>query len=362
MDFDQVLPAPGDEGFVQSHEGGEFQLYNDLKAMLSESRAKRYDGRDRSSRVADAAAKWDVQYEELADAYLEWQATPLSPTYPSPLDGATSTSPTPSPPAASAEAIPEGTASEPQPEASANPLVRHGLVGCSPSQPTVAISLRTLETYRQTHRVCPRMSIQAQAKMLCHMHGVPYRAYLSYQFRDAYDVYLEVLRRVDQRIAAVLHHDSPHWRMRNSCPACQYHLQDEPPLRFSLLCAMDGNNSLKLVDPRIRSGKERPDPRSGCSDIWLSEAYVDQYKDKVSSSQTPFPPPISSDDFDPDASDLPPIDAGDPTEVCTDRWRNSAPEAKKKMFAVFKKSGIFISVCRHGILLSICDMVRSGEL
>ncbi|KAG2351883.1 hypothetical protein BDR07DRAFT_1455447 [Suillus spraguei] len=32
------------------------------------------------------------------------------------------------------------------------------------------------------------------------------------------------------------------------------------------------------------------------------------------------------------------------------------------MFAIFKKSSIFITVCRHGFLLTICDMVRSGEL
>ncbi|KAG0692355.1 hypothetical protein DFH29DRAFT_764479, partial [Suillus ampliporus] len=32
------------------------------------------------------------------------------------------------------------------------------------------------------------------------------------------------------------------------------------------------------------------------------------------------------------------------------------------MFAVFHKSGIFIAVCHHGFLLSICDMVHSGEL
>ncbi|KAG1871673.1 hypothetical protein F4604DRAFT_1881102 [Suillus subluteus] len=32
------------------------------------------------------------------------------------------------------------------------------------------------------------------------------------------------------------------------------------------------------------------------------------------------------------------------------------------MFAIFKKLGIFITVCRHGFLLTICDMVRSGEL
>jgi len=47
-----------------------------------------------------------------------------------------------------------------------------GCIGSSPLQPTVAITIRTLEVYRQTHRVCPRLSIHAEAKKLCHLHNV----------------------------------------------------------------------------------------------------------------------------------------------------------------------------------------------
>ncbi|KAG1808899.1 uncharacterized protein BJ212DRAFT_1200779, partial [Suillus subaureus] len=43
--------------------------------------------------------------------------------------------------------------------------------------------------------------------------------------------------------------------------------------------------------------------------------------------------------------------------VCVDCWHNSAPKSQNKMFAIFKKSGIFITVCWHGFLLTICDMV-----
>jgi hypothetical protein len=50
------------------------------------------------------------------------------------------------------------------------------------------------------------------------------------------------------------------------------------------------------------------------------------------------------------------------TDVCVERWRSAAPESRKKMFALFAVSGIFIAVCRHGHLLVICDMIRSGEL
>ncbi|KAF8210732.1 hypothetical protein K438DRAFT_1492987, partial [Mycena galopus ATCC 62051] len=34
----------------------------------------------------------------------------------------------------------------------------------------------------------------------------------------------------------------------------------------------------------------------------------------------------------------------------------------KKMYALFAIAGIFIAVCRHGHVLVICDMIRSGEL
>jgi hypothetical protein len=51
-------------------------------------------------------------------------------------------------------------------------LIRLGYIGASPDKPSVAISLQTLEAYRQLHRACPRLSVQAQVKALCHLHGV----------------------------------------------------------------------------------------------------------------------------------------------------------------------------------------------
>ena len=48
--------------------------------------------------------------------------------------------------------------------------------------------------------------------------------------------------------------------------------------------------------------------------------------------------------------------------VCVERWRNAGPDARKKMFALFEITGIFICVCRHGHLLVMCDMIQSGEL
>ena len=48
--------------------------------------------------------------------------------------------------------------------------------------------------------------------------------------------------------------------------------------------------------------------------------------------------------------------------TCVDRWKNAGPDARKKMFALFAIAGIFLAVCRHGHVLVICDMIRSGEL
>lgn len=51
-------------------------------------------------------------------------------------------------------------------------LLRNGHLGTSPILPSVAISIRTLADYCQVHHVCPRFSIEAQVRRLCHLHKV----------------------------------------------------------------------------------------------------------------------------------------------------------------------------------------------
>ena len=58
-------------------------------------------------------------------------------------------------------------------------LVCHGYIGCSPIHPLLAISLRTLATFRQVHHTCPQFSIQALCKVLCHLHHVRQLRHLS---------------------------------------------------------------------------------------------------------------------------------------------------------------------------------------
>ena len=51
-------------------------------------------------------------------------------------------------------------------------LIQQDYIGSSLLIPSITISIRTLATFRQQHRMCPRFSIQAQAKTLCHLHQV----------------------------------------------------------------------------------------------------------------------------------------------------------------------------------------------
>ncbi|KAJ8586406.1 hypothetical protein M405DRAFT_705386, partial [Rhizopogon salebrosus TDB-379] len=246
-------------------------------------------------------------------------------------------------------------------------LIYNGYLGCSPLYPNVAISLRTLAAYRQAHRTCPRFSIQAQCKMLCYLHNLPYRSYLKSQFSAAYDAYLEIIYRVDRMLRATLKHDSPNWRLLNSCPACTYKLQDEPPLEFDWFAAIDGNNSLKRWASWIYGSLPQEDMRQARSDYWVTSEAVDKFQDEVKTRMAPATQSHvnlatrSSQDGD-DWEDSPNEKAGTASFSCADRWRNAGPEQRKKMFAVFDESGIFVASCRHRFVLLVCDMVRSGEL
>ncbi|KAG1792021.1 uncharacterized protein HD556DRAFT_1239880 [Suillus plorans] len=231
-------------------------------------------------------------------------------------------------------------------------LIYHGYIGCAPMYPTVAISLRTLAAYRQIHRTCPRFSIQAQCKALCFLHDIPYRPYLCMQFSAAYDIYLEIAHIVDKRLRAALNHDTPNWRLLNSCPACFYKLQDEPTLEFDWLVSIDGNNSLKRWDSAIYGTTARMDSRKARSDYWIGPTAVDQFKGEVKAQGD-----SSLDDWGDE-----PIKTNPGSLTCVSRWRNAGPETRKKMFSVFHESGIFIAACRHRFVLLACDMIQSGEL
>ncbi|KAJ7725663.1 hypothetical protein DFH07DRAFT_758581 [Mycena maculata] len=244
-------------------------------------------------------------------------------------------------------------------------LIRHGYIGSAPEQPGFAFPIRLFEIYRQLHRVCPRFSLDALSKALTHLHYGPRKSSLQEQLIIAYDAYLEVMRGVEARSRLALGRTGT-WYMDNICPPCLYKTVGEPYLKFSWLGAMDGNNSLKWVDAILRAGKTRADDRVSQHDRWITPAEVDLFKDEVSESQKVKP----GDDLDDDVAwlNVNELDTMDAEELakcfntCVDRWRAAGPDQRKKMFALFAVSGIFLTVCRHGHVIVMCDMIRSREL
>ncbi|KAJ7229692.1 hypothetical protein C8J57DRAFT_1092435 [Mycena rebaudengoi] len=148
----------------------------------------------------------------------------------------------------------------------------------------LAFPIHLFEIYRQIHRVCPRYSIGALSTTLTNLHHCPRHPGLAEHLSSAYDAYLEILRQVDARVDLAMGRDAA-WYIRNICAPCLYKLENEPPLRFSWLGCMDGNNSLKLVDATFRAGSVRPDNRASTSFRWLTPEQVDVFKDEVENSQ-----------------------------------------------------------------------------
>ncbi|KAA1473373.1 hypothetical protein DENSPDRAFT_765398, partial [Dentipellis sp. KUC8613] len=237
--------------------------------------------------------------------------------------------------------------------------LRQGYLGSSPYGISVVISLRTLELYRILRLRQPRLSIQAWIQSLCDLHNVNYRRTYWRHFSEAFDVYLKILREVETRVAVELQRsDDPHWRVKHSCPACRYKLVDDPTMDIEFIGSLDGNQSLKRV--RLREGFEG-DPRVFHSGYYIREGEVETFKHDVKPRSRPAK---KKDDalkpkWGPDEDQ---VAAADGETACADRWKAAMNDALKRMWAIYRETGIFASACRHHLLWWICDMIESGEL
>ncbi|KAI5991914.1 hypothetical protein EDD15DRAFT_2388404 [Pisolithus albus] len=228
-------------------------------------------------------------------------------------------------------------------------LVRHGLFPCSPIVPKVAVTIRALDLYHTARQRCPHLSIQAYVKSLCDMHGAPFHNHRSRQFSIALDVYLQVLAFVSNLVRHALQRDQPDWRLKHACPACTYRLQDEPSMRFRILFAQDGNDSLKRVATRILDGdiddavtSLPTSERTFHHEQYLTREFVDKFASNRQAGRSL-------------------VDQDGDDNLCAERWKNMKDSATQKMWNVFDESGVFIAVCRHAFCLLIADMVQSGE-
>ncbi|KIJ34337.1 hypothetical protein M422DRAFT_182296, partial [Sphaerobolus stellatus SS14] len=228
-------------------------------------------------------------------------------------------------------------------------LVDNGFLGSSPVQPSLAFSLKDLEIYRICRLRCPQFSIQQWVKVVCDIANINYRPTYRTQFSDAFDIYLELHRRLEKSLNETLGRDASNWRIKNCCPACLYKLSGEPTLSPSVIGAIDGNNSLK----RFTKKTGAQDPLQFESDYFLPRTFVDEYAGEVKVSRQRRKGNNGVSD---------PTDGHHGIVVCTDCWKAANADKINPMLAMFDETGAFISVCRYGIIWSICDMIQSGEL
>ncbi|GAW02457.1 hypothetical protein LENED_004115 [Lentinula edodes] len=114
---------------------------------------------------------------------------------------------------------------------------------------------------------------------------VTYRRGYRSAISDAFDTYIIIWRHLDSRVAHELGQDTQNYRVLNSCPPCNYELKDEPPLKFSRMFVLDGNNSLKRMQGA--GNRQVADDRIyQDSDYFLPEEYVNQFGNEVPRGRT----------------------------------------------------------------------------
>lgn len=227
-------------------------------------------------------------------------------------------------------------------------LARQGLLGASPTQPTVAIRFQCLELYHQLRRRQSSLSTQSMTKVLCALHNVSfplrfatnpylliqvtYQQTLRDQFAIAFDIYLQILRRVQQMVDHSLSRDIPDWHLKFGCPLCGHSVEGEPALVPARMHAQDGGNSPKRLD---RSG--HADPRRFDSKFFMTPEEVDAFKDEVAHSNKKDP-------------------------ECTSEYKVANTIDNPAALDAFDQTGIFLVTCRHHIVEKITEMKKSGEL
>jgi hypothetical protein len=203
------------------------------------------------------------------------------------------------------------------------------------------------------------LGIQGFVRTLCDIHGVAPRPWLGTQFSVAFDVYLAVRARVDKRVQVALGQDVPDWRLKNACPACLYKLEGEPHLKFPLMATFDGNNSLSRFWAREREvsladGTTAPGASKELSDDRVAPGDYYLWRDEVNKWEKDGESDVLKS-FSLDASD-------EDDSVCLDRWQNMKEDVTARAYGMYDETGFLPALCRHGFVLKVVDMVKSGEL
>ncbi|KAG1729220.1 uncharacterized protein EDB91DRAFT_1085831 [Suillus paluster] len=272
-----------------------------------------HDQQTRAIHHANMYHVWNLQLPILADAYLHWKHIEFQPVH---------------------------AITQHNEEAANTALVHVGLLGCSPTVPSVAITLQCLEFYHQLRWHQSYFSIQAFTKVLCALHDVTYVPTFQEQFSDTFDIYLTILHEIRSCTDTALGQTELNWHLCHSCPACTFKQPDEPTLYLESLKAMDGNNSAKRMTTAGHT-----DHCKFMSHYMITSEDIDAFKDDVH---------LHPGEWGTDS------DANNPL-ACTDNWK-AANSTNKNTVSVFEQTGIFLSACRHGMIQTITEMRHSGEL
>ncbi|KAJ6569307.1 hypothetical protein B0H19DRAFT_881742, partial [Mycena capillaripes] len=227
----------------------------------------------------------------------------------------------------------------------------------------LSFTLRALEVYRVAHLRCPCLGIQAFVHALSDIHGVVPRPWLGTQFSVAFDAYLVVCAVVDKRVQVALGRDTKDWRLKNACPPCMYKIEGKPTLDLPFLLTVDENNSLARFALRekervnadgtmvLGASKERQDNRVALGHYYLPPAEVNLWaKEGMDELMKGFVPSAPGEGEE------------EEEDGCTERWQNMKEDVMARAWGMYDETGIFLTLCQHGFVLIVVDMIKSGEL
>ncbi|KAG8713748.1 hypothetical protein FRC11_011155, partial [Ceratobasidium sp. 423] len=254
-------------------------------------------------------------------------------------------------------------------------LARHGYFSPTPSSPSCAIHYMVLRYCAALRRHSSTTSMEAIAATMCEIYNVPYSRHFRTQLSASLDVYLTITRIIDTRLAEALGRNDPDWRIANACSACTYRLDNEPTMKYSMLVTCDGNDSLKRL-----ANASVVDRRTLDQDYFLHSDYVDEFANEVSGKQKGKESTSGGKPTD-DTSDIeqvtipscyfamtfahcfsPRVSNTNAVSSCEERWKNARADSNDKKVVIFDETGVFAVSCRHGFVLFLEDMRRSGEL
>ena len=131
---------------------------------------------------------------------------------------------------------------------------------------------------------CPHLGVQPFGRFLFDFQGLPIKTHLYQQLSISFDVYIQVLDCVRQKVLQAVNRDAPDWRIKNACASCTYQLKGEAKMHFLMLVAYDGNDSAKRVlcqrgaqGDWVGDVTERDDSRVGGGDYFLHREAVDKW-------------------------------------------------------------------------------------